>query len=374
MIDQLVRISRYYGKQNGYALGGGGNTSYKTNDQLWVKASGYQLAEITEEGFAVLNRGLLKNISVRKYSDDPFTREREVKDDLISSNVHPGRKLRPSVEASLHDLIEYAFVVHTHPFIVNALTCSRNARVMIHKLFSTDSLFVPYVDPGFILFKRIERDLVKYKKIHKRHPRIIFLQNHGVFVAADNVNEIKSLYEMIFDKIRKHIRNELKITAKTFNGQFTSDLARIYRELSPGETITFKTRNNTLIHYFISGLSHAGLIASPFIPDQIVYCRTHPLWLRSGEKSDAGKVRKKLARYREEYGFMPRIILVENEGMTGIEINEQSAELVLDVFEDAMKIAYYSLNFGGPHFMTRRQIAFIETWEVENYRRNLLVK
>jgi rhamnose utilization protein RhaD (predicted bifunctional aldolase and dehydrogenase) len=374
MIEQLVRISRYYGKQKGYALGGGGNTSFKTSDTLWVKASGYQLAEISEDSFAALNRSLLRKISVRQYSSDPFEREREVKDDLISSNINPDRKLRPSVEASLHDLIEYAYVVHTHPFVVNALTCGRNARVIIHKLFSDDTLFVPYVDPGYILFKRIERELIKYKKIHQRHPRIIFLQNHGVFVAANQVNEIKSVYEMIFARISKHIRNELNITAKSFRYDRMDDLIRVFSKLNGEGALSYKTRNNTLVSYFTSGLAHAGLIANPFIPDQIVYCRTHPLWLRASEKSDLKKIETKLWRYRQDFGFLPRIILIENVGMMGFEINEQSAALVLDVFEDAMKIAYYSLNFGGPHFMTHRQISFIESWEVENYRRNLLVK
>ncbi|HLF35839.1 MAG TPA: class II aldolase/adducin family protein [Cyclobacteriaceae bacterium] len=374
MIEQLIRISRYYGKLKGYALGGGGNTSFKTEDTLWVKASGYQLADISEDCFAVLNRGLLRNISFRQYSSDPFEREREVKDDLISSNIFPDRKLRPSVEASLHDLIEYAYVVHTHPFVVNALTCSRNARVIIHKLFPDDTLFVPYVDPGYILFKRIERELVNYKKVHKRHPRIIFLQNHGVFVSAGQVNEIKSIYEMIFTRIRKLIRNELKITAKSFRYDRMADLIHIFRQLNDDGALAYKTRNNSMVSYFTSGLVHAGLIANPFIPDQIVYCRTHPHWLRASEKSDLKKIETKLRRYKQDNGFLPRIVLIENEGMMGFEISEQSAGLVLDVFEDAMKIAYYSMNFGGPHFMTHRQISFIESWEVENYRRNLLVK
>jgi NAD(P)-dependent dehydrogenase (short-subunit alcohol dehydrogenase family) len=34
-----------------------------------------------------------------------------------------------------------------------------------------------------------------------------------------------------------------------------------------------------------------------------------------------------------------------------------------------MKISLYSNNFGGPHFMNDSEIAFIDNWEVENYRR-----
>ena len=35
-------------------IAGGGNTSFKTADRLWVKASGHALATIDEEGFAGL--------------------------------------------------------------------------------------------------------------------------------------------------------------------------------------------------------------------------------------------------------------------------------------------------------------------------------
>jgi hypothetical protein len=41
------------------------------------------------------------------------------------------------------------------------------------------------------------------------------------------------------------------------------------------------------------------------------------------------------------------------------------------VFEDAMKVAYLSHSFGGPHPMTQEQIDFIDNWEVENYRRSV---
>ena len=44
---------------------------------------------------------------------------------------------------------------------------------------------------------------------------------------------------------------------------------------------------------------------------------------------------------------------------------------MLDVFEDWMKISYLTENFGGPHFMSERDIAFIDNWEVENYRRQV---
>jgi rhamnose utilization protein RhaD (predicted bifunctional aldolase and dehydrogenase) len=150
-ISDLVEISRYYGEKKDFTLGGGGNTSYKDKDFLYVKASGFPLATITEEGFAVLDRKQLAGIMTRDYSPDDQKREQQVLTDLMNSLVGTSRTLRPSVEASLHDLIEYAYVVHTHPYLINALLCSNDAEMHIGKLFNDKVLYVPYTEPGYIL-------------------------------------------------------------------------------------------------------------------------------------------------------------------------------------------------------------------------------
>ncbi|MCD6565071.1 MAG: class II aldolase/adducin family protein, partial [Bacteroidales bacterium] len=49
-ISELIEISRFYGRQKEFVIGGGGNTSYKDDKYLWVKASGISLADIDEDG------------------------------------------------------------------------------------------------------------------------------------------------------------------------------------------------------------------------------------------------------------------------------------------------------------------------------------
>ena len=59
-LKDLIDVSRYYGSDNRAVIAGGGNTSLKTADRLWVKASGYALATIDEDGFAILDREKLQ--------------------------------------------------------------------------------------------------------------------------------------------------------------------------------------------------------------------------------------------------------------------------------------------------------------------------
>ena len=70
-IRDLIYISRFYGQDSRYVIAGGGNTSYKNKEKIWVKASGAALATITGEGFAVLDRSKLNNMSEKLNSTDP---------------------------------------------------------------------------------------------------------------------------------------------------------------------------------------------------------------------------------------------------------------------------------------------------------------
>src|SRR6056297_3177527 len=113
-LKELVSISQAYGSNPDFVIAGGGNTSFKNEEFLWIKASGTSLATITEEGFAKMDRHCLGQIAEKSYSSNPLKREAEIKEELNGCIAGPKDK-RPSVETSLHNLIEKAFVVHTHP-------------------------------------------------------------------------------------------------------------------------------------------------------------------------------------------------------------------------------------------------------------------
>jgi rhamnose utilization protein RhaD (predicted bifunctional aldolase and dehydrogenase) len=230
-IAELVEISRFYGGKKDYVIAGGGNTSYKNDDRIWVKASGSSMMDITAEGFAELQRDKLRTIYTKKYSDNSLERESEVKADLFNACV-AGSTVRPSVETSLHEIIRYPFVVHTHPTLVNAITCSVDAEITINELFGDNAMYVEYTDPGYVLFQKIISTLEEWRKTHRDDPSIIFLQNHGVFVSADTTSEIKTIYQNIENGIKARIshypdlspvevpRNVTEFSAGTANDAF----------------------------------------------------------------------------------------------------------------------------------------------------------
>ena len=370
-IKQLIEISRKYGSDSRYVIAGGGNTSYKDDKKIWVKASGHALATITEDGFAVLDRKKLNVISEKKYSANAAKREEEVKDDLAVACITKDH--RPSVETSMHNAIEYPFIVHLHPTMVNGLMCSKNAEKETKKLFGEDAVYIPYTDPGYVLFKEVETRINNYKKKNGRHPSVVMLQNHGIFVGANTTKEIESIYKKVIDKIEKQAKVKLTAKNEKISDSIQETIPAIRMMLSKQNGLkTLKVRNNSLIKKFASSQKEFAKIAAPFTPDAIVYCKSKYMYLSAKSNEELlKKAQKEIDVYTKKNGYTPKAIIIEGMGLVAVGDNAAGCDIILDVYEDAMKIAEIAKSFGGEHPMTASQIDFIDNWEVENYRRKV---
>ena len=366
----LIEISRFYGADTRFVIAGGGNTSYKSADTLWVKASGAALATISEDGFAVLDRAKLKVLSERNYSSDSATREEEVKSDLSAACISSGR--RPSVETSMHDAIDYAFVVHLHPTAVNALMCAQDCAEKLRELFGAESLFIPYTDPGYVLFKSVDGAIKRHRSEHGVEPAVIWLQNHGVFVAANNIGQIKTLYTQIIDTLDRALAQLKPAPGETPGIAPEQVLPALRMMLSASGLKTLSVRNNPLIAHYAGNAGHQSEIARPFTPDAIVYCKSNYVFIND-ETPEAilSTAEQGIREFTQAHGYSPRALLLRGIGLVASGDSAAQCEIILDVFEDAMKVAFYAAAFGGPHPMTPAQVDFIDNWEVENYRRSV---
>ncbi len=369
-LTQLIETSRLYGKDKTFVIAGGGNTSFKDETHIWIKASGVALETIDEKGFVCLSRAKLKIVSSKIYSHDATEREADVKADLANAIVSKGNN-RPSVETSMHEIINYQFVVHTHPTLVNALMCSMNAESVCRELFGDQSLFIPYTDPGYILFKKVETEIARYTSRFRIAPQIIFLENHGVFVAANSITEINEMYSLIIQKINSKIREVLpNDEVKPFESPIIDKIQQLHPEFG---TFAAKGIESSLIHHFIIDQNSFLKADTAFTPDDIVYCKAHYLFIPAlnDEKKQIETAGKLIDSYLSTYGYLPKVLAVEGQGIIAVEENLKSVLNVLDVFSNILKISFLSENFGGPKFMTKAQIEFIDNWEVENYRRKM---
>ena len=372
-LNELIEISRFYGKNKEYVIAGGGNTSFKDEHIIWIKASGRALAELDEDSLVALSREKLHIISGKTYSDEPVKREEEVKNDLFGSIIESGRDARPSVETSLHELIRYKFVVHLHPALINGILCSRNARNLVSELFGEKVLFVPYTDPGYTLFKKLEHEIKSYRDKYSSDPQIILLENHGSFVSADTTAEIHKIYENIIEVIETRFSRLSEINNLPYNPVLFKVLPALRMILSFDKNKVIRYRHNNLIAKYYNNQQEFLRISLPLTPDIIVYCKTRYLFIEQCSTAEKilNSIKQQLPRFQNEYGYQPVVIIIKNAGILAVGDSPSSAETILDIFEDFIKVSHYSSLCGGTKFLTPEQSAFIDKWEVENYRRKV---
>lgn len=373
-LKELIEVSQYYGQKKEYVIAGGGNTSYKDKKHLWIKASGINLSTINEDGFCVLDREKLNDIPNHTFSADSDIREEQVKNALLNCRVDPSSGLRPSVETSLHNLFDCSFVVHTHSTLVNGLMCSNNVAEKTPEIFGEKVLYIPYTDPGYVLFTAIDIEIKKYKSVYNCDPKVVLLQNHGIFVAANSIEEIKMIYADVkekllaaFDKFPEE--KEISVSEKIIE---VLPAARML--LSENKLKVATAFNSSWVTNFISSKqSFQKGIEKPFNPDQMVYCLSEYLFIENSESVDTiiAEAKVKIADFKSRKGAVPKVIFIQNEGVIVAEDSPVSVNYLKDIVNDFCQISALSENFGGPNPLTPEQASFIENWEVENYRKKV---
>lgn len=366
-IKELIKISRFYGKDPDFLLAGGGNTSFKDEKYVFIKASGFELASIEEDGFVKLNRNILEGISEKEYPTDTNLRERLVLKDLMNSRVS-GEAKRPSVESLLHTMLPYKYVIHTHPALVNGLTCSKNGRNLAEKLFNYQCIWIPYTTPGYLLAKLAKTELSEHKNKHKLLPDIIFLENHGLIVGARNLDEVKNIHDFIIKTLKKQIIREPDFLTVEVSKE---EIEKAYNHIRNHPAfkdmhITFK--NNTEISKAIRNSNSFRKVHSSYTPDHIVYAGPEMLFIENLKS-----IVDDIDRYNERNDCYSKVIAVKMLGVFAAGVKEIASHITMLSFLDALKIAIYAESFGGYKFMDKKQIDFIKNWEVEEFRSEIIL-
>ena len=375
-LKEVAAISREFGADSKYVLAGGGNTSFKDGTHLYIKASGFPLATIKENGFVKMERSMLQDIWTEEYPEDPDRRESVALADLMAARGEGEGDKRPSVETLLHEAIPEAFVVHTHPSLVNGLTCSNDGREAAHRLFHEKALWIPLVSPGYVLAVTVKEALEKHLADYARRPEYILLQNHGVFIASDTIAGVRARYASLFAAIHGALVKPPDDAVCAADGNRIATIIDRIREAfgsGGGETdgnpkIRFSS-NRGILKVAASAESFAP-VSSAFTPDHIVYCGHRTLFIDSDALSTSA-LAGAVGTYCRSEGVMPKTIVISGLGVFGCGSTEKAAENAVLLFGDAVRIAEYAESFGGYRFMPPDQIDFIRSWEVESYRSNV---
>jgi rhamnose utilization protein RhaD (predicted bifunctional aldolase and dehydrogenase) len=348
LLARLTGLSHEFGTPD-YAKGGGGNTSVKLGNTLWIKPSGTTLAGLQPEQFVAVDRARLAALYAMEVPEDAGAREARVQE-LMAAAVCGGSRRRPSVETPLHDLLEATYVVHTHPTLVNGLTCSRDGAAAAARLFP-DALWVPYIDPGFTLSMQVRARVEDYRRARGCAPALILLQNHGIFVSANEPAEVRELYRHVVDTLRVEYRHagiatSLKYASPTLHHELEELSGMLGGLLGPAAAA-------------MVGSAPFEVADGPLTPDHMVYAKAYPY-------RDAID-RAHLQAFRARHGYAPRVV-VTAVGVFGLGASAAPARLALELAQDGALVRQLAEAFGGVRYMDDAARRFIESWEVESYR------
>ncbi len=351
-LNTITRLSNKYGADADFVLAGGGNTSVKNSEFLWVKPSGTALATIKPEQFLKIDRKKIDELFATDFPENATEREAKVKM-LMTAAIAPGESGRPSVEAPLHNIFKTTYVVHTHPAKVNGMTCGKEAEQTCRQLFP-EALWIEYTDPGFTLAVKVKNEIDKYATEKGKQPSVVFLQNHGVFIAADTESEMEKIHaEMIevFNTAYKKagVETNLKIGSLDEN-VLISSAPKLRTLMSDDERVA------------VASSPEFAVSQGPLTPDHIVYTKSYTY---DGEVSA-----EKIDAFKEEKGYRP-VVVSQTGAVFTSGTSVKTAQTAMAVAKDGALVAQLTEAFGGANYLSDSSRLFIENWEVESYRKKV---
>lgn len=195
-VADLLAVSALIGSDPLLVQAAGGNTSLKDGDRMLIKASGTWLAQAFD-----------KDIMVEV--DLPGLRDAIARGDQVADQPQEflsgtGKtQLRPSIETSVHAVIDAPVVLHVHCVATLAIAICEDAEGRVKSLLGDlGAVWVPYVKPGFTLAQEITRRSAADTKI-------VVLGNHGLVVAGDSVADAEALIAQVQDRLQGPIRASL---------------------------------------------------------------------------------------------------------------------------------------------------------------------
>ena len=376
-LKMRVYTSRLLGQEEDLVLHGGGNTSVKirkknifgeTEEILYVKGSGWDLATIEGPGFAPVKLDALKQLAeLDTLSDmDMVKYQRMAMIDPSAPN--------PSVEAILHGIIPYTFVDHTHADSVVVITNSPNGRERIEEIYGPNMLIIPYVMPGFILAKTIYE---MTKDIDWDTLDGMILLNHGVFtfhkdpkVSYENMIKIVSKAE---DYLKRMKATETKgAKSKAID---TLRLASIRKDVSTlwGTSVLSKLDKSPAAVGFsnrkdVKKITNRG----PMTPDHIIRTKRTPLYIGRNHSSDLEKYKTSyhsyFNRYKKKEQILdpaPRWAILPGYGTLSFGPTPKHVRIIEDISRHTKKGIAQAESLGGWNALGKKDLFEMEYWSLE---------
>ena len=120
---------------------------------------------------------------------------------------------------------------------------------------------------------------------------------------------------------------------------------------------------------------HAAAFAKRRIcPDEVVCCGAAFVLVPYVDPglALAQVIRRKVARFMEKHGVLPRVVLLENHGIITLGASPEAVKAAMFMADKAARIFLHAASLGGPRFLSGKEVDCIANRVDEHYRQRAL--
>jgi len=207
----------------------------------------------------------------------------------------------------------------------------------------------------------------------------VLMANHGLLVASDDFEEARTLTARTVDTVNQLTRAVPSPKAPPPHSglNLTAAMASLRGALLRLTHQRFIVRAETSsLSRWVASPTGLPVTRIPALnPDEITYCRRLPMMVTKRDltaKDPASAIATGLDRYLKKHRLPPKVAVLANMGLAGVGSTPQAADAAIEMCLSAVGSKLFANRFGGAKPLTRTQAEYIETWEVEKFRRSLM--
>ena len=327
----VERLCQKISKDQLIIQGAGGNVSWKTDTHLWIKLSGTWIEDAKNKDiFGSIQLDKLNNlINQESFVADPSLMDQE--------------GVRPSIEVMLHAIINKRFVIHLHMVEVVA-TLINNPVMLLDQLIKNNinAQTITYCNPGEELARAIYQALNSQPETD-----MLCLENHGVVLFSDDINEIESQISLLQNICQKESIN----TIAPIRDNVPKIIENTHYELLEDAKINLLIFRDNIYNE----LAHLW----PICPDHLVFLGPRPYMYNN------------IQEFKDSLNqsLKPSLLFIKNQGVYfNREIFIKIHLIQLHFFTD---IILRLDHFKNVPVISKNEIQRLLNWDAEKYRQQI---
>ena len=400
VVRDLIERSNRIGSDPRNTNYGGGNTSAKAvlvdpvtgSDVavMWVKGSGGDLGTLTPAGLSALLTERIRQLKDVYRGEDHEDEIHQLLDRCLFDPEGPA----PSIDTTMHGLIDLTHVDHLHPDSVIALAAAADGEDLTKRCYGADVAWVPWRRPGFELALEIERLLVDNPDL-----RGVVMGGHGLTTWGTSSEECEQnsidLIRLAAEFIEREGRTDaLGPVRPGYEGlleegrrERAAALAPFIRGLASTDApVIGRWHDGDLVLDFISREAAPRVVLlGTSCPDHFIRTKVRPLLLdvpaTANLDQQVERLRELHAEYREEYrayyeryaddstppmrGADPAIFLIPGVGMFSFGADSQTARVAGEFYVNAINVIRGAEAVSAYQPVPEHEKFRVEYWELE---------